>query len=109
MQTNRSMEPSEPKMSSPDTAQTLSLARVRQLALIGAGCTIMLFGLLLAPLPGPGGLPVMLLGGILVLRNSADARRMFVRNKRRYPRVFSPVERIRLKLRERRLRKMNRG
>ncbi|WP_052293771.1 hypothetical protein [Azospirillum sp. B510] len=96
-------------MSPPDTAQTLSLARVRQLALIGAGCTIILLGLLIAPLPGPGGLPVMLLGGVLVLRNSADARRLFVRTKRRYPRMFGPVERIRQKLRARRLRKMNGG
>ncbi|WP_455179863.1 hypothetical protein [Azospirillum melinis] len=96
-------------MSPPDTAQTLSFARVRQLALIGAGCTIILLGLLIAPLPGPGGLPVMLLGGVLVLRNSADARRLFVRGKRRYPRIFSPVERIRLKLRNRRLRKIYGG
>lgn len=103
------MEPGEPQMSPPDTAQTLSFARVRQLALIGAGCTIILLGVLLAPLPGPGGLPVMLLGGVLVLRNSADARRLFVRSKRRYPRIFSPVERIRQKLRARRLRKMHGG
>jgi len=100
------LEPVEPQMSPPDTAQTLSFARVRQLALIGAGCTIILLGLLIAPLPGPGGLPVMLLGGVLVLRNSADARRLFVRGKRRYPRMFSPVERIRQKLRNRRLRKI---
>ena len=103
------MEPGDPPMSPPDTAQTLSFARVRQLALIGAGCTIILLGLLIAPLPGPGGLPVMVLGGVLVLRNSADARRLFVRTKRRYPRMFSPVERIRQKLRARRLRKMNGG
>ncbi|QCG89978.1 hypothetical protein [Azospirillum sp. TSH100] len=96
-------------MSPPDTAQTLSFARVRQLALIGAGCTIILLGLLIAPLPGPGGLPVMLLGGVLVLRNSADARRLFVRGKRRYPRMFSPVERVRQKLRNRRLRKIYGG
>ncbi len=109
MQAIPSLEPCEPSMSRPDPAQTLSFARVRQLALIGAGCTIMLLGVLIAPLPGPGGRPVLLLGGVLVLRNSADARRLFVRGKRRYPRIFSPVERIRVKLRDRRLRKMNRG
>ncbi len=75
--------------------------------MIGAGCTIMVLGLLIAPLPGPGGLPVMLLGGVLVLRNSADARRLFVRMKRRYPRALGPVERFRVKLRTRRQRRMD--
>ncbi|MBP2299127.1 hypothetical protein [Azospirillum picis] len=95
-------------MSEPETASTLSLARIRQLALIGAGCVIILLGVAIAPLPGPGGLPVILLGGVLVLRNSADARRLFVRSKRRYPRLFAPVEHIRQKLRARRKRKMER-
>ncbi|CAO3430884.1 hypothetical protein [Azospirillum doebereinerae] len=99
------MSPSDPDPSPPPFARG-SLARARQLALIGTGCVIITLGLLIAPLPGPGGLPVMILGGILVLRNSADARRLFVRSKRRYPRILGPIERFRVKLRQRRQRRM---
>jgi len=84
------------------TVHAPSLARLRQLALIGTGWTMIGLGVLIVPLPGPGGLPVMLLGGAILLRNSADARRLFVRMKRRHPRLFHPVERIRVKLRRRR-------
>lgn len=85
----------------PSSDRSLSLARVRQLALIGMGWTIIGLGALISPLPGPFGLPVAIVGGIILLRNSAGARRLFVRMKRRYPRLFQPVERIRQKLRRR--------
>jgi len=94
-------------MRRPATARTLSFARVRQLALIGMGWSIIGLGALISPLPGPFGLPVAIVGGIILLRNSADARRLFVRSKRRYPRLFQPVERIRLKLRRRRLKSLS--
>ena len=94
-------------MSSPEpTASVSSLVRLRRFALIGTGCTIIALGLLIAPLPGPGGLPVMIVGGVLVLRNSANARRLFVRMKRRSPRMLGPVDRFRIKLRQRRQRRM---
>lgn len=82
-------------------ARTLSFARVRQLALIGMGWTIIGLGALMSPLPGPFGLPVAIVGGIILLRNSPSARRRFVRLKRRFPRLFHPVERILQKLRKR--------
>lgn len=82
-------------------AASLSYERVRQLVLIGMGWTIVGLGVLIIPLPGPGGLPVIVLGGMLLLRNSADARRLFVRMKRRYPRLFSPIERLRRRWRRR--------
>jgi len=88
----------------PSAEGTISLARLRQGALIGVGCTIILMGLLLAPLPGPGGLPVALVGGAILLRNSPAARRLFIRTKRRYPRMLAPVEKVRLYLRRRRQR-----
>ncbi len=78
------------------------LARVRQLALIGTGWSLIGLGALMSPLPGPFGFPVALAGGVILLRNSANARRLFVRLKRRHPRLLSPVERIRIKLRRRR-------
>ncbi|CAO3453075.1 hypothetical protein [Azospirillum argentinense] len=79
-----------------------TLARVRQLALIGTGWSLIGLGALMSPLPGPFGFPVALAGGVILLRNSAGARRLFVRLKRRHPRLLSPVERIRVKLRHRR-------
>lgn len=79
----------------------LSYDRVRQLVLIGMGWTIIALGLLIAPLPGPGGIPVIALGGMLLLRNSADARRLFVRAKRRWPRLFFPFEALRQRFRKR--------
>ena len=85
----------------PTKAAALSYDRVRQLLLIGMGWTIIALGVLIAPLPGPGGIPVIALGGMLLLRNSADARRMFVRAKRRWPRVFSPFESLRKRFRKR--------
>lgn len=89
-------------MPRPPSAATLSLARLRQMALIGMGWTIIGLGVLISPLPGPLGFPVVVLGGIILLRNSADARRLFVRMKRRFPRLFRPVERLRDHLRRRR-------
>jgi hypothetical protein len=70
-----------------------SLARLRRFALIGTGWALILLGILLSPLPGPGGLPVALLGGIILMRNSPAARRLFVRMRKRFPRALSPVER----------------
>ena len=82
-------------------AAALSYDRARQILLIGMGWTIIALGVLISPLPGPGGLPVIALGGVLLLRNSADARRMFVRAKRRWPRLFSPLEKLRKRFRKR--------
>jgi hypothetical protein len=74
-------------------ASTLSIGRIRQLALIGMGWTIVAAGFLIAPLPGPFGLPVALVGVIILLRNSADARRLFVRMRRRKPGWFAAFDR----------------
>lgn len=84
------------------TVRRPSLARAKQLALIGTGWSLIGLGALMSPLPGPFGFPVALAGGVILLRNSASARRLFVRLKRRHPRLLSPVERIRVKLRRRR-------
>ncbi|KAA0684209.1 hypothetical protein [Roseomonas genomospecies 6] len=84
------------------TIRRPSLARAKQLALIGTGWSLIGLGALMSPLPGPFGFPVALAGGVILLRNSASARRLFVRLKRRHPRLLSPVERIRVKLRRRR-------
>ncbi|MFD1626014.1 hypothetical protein [Azospirillum griseum] len=70
--------------------------------MIALGSVLLLAGVLIAPLPGPGGLPVMLIGGVLVLRHSAVARKFYVRMTRRYPRILGPIERLRARFRARR-------
>ena len=55
---------------------------------------IMLAGVLIAPLPGPMGLPVVAVGLIVVLRNSYKARRSFVRFQRAHPKMLYPVRRL---------------
>lgn len=67
---------------------------MRRYLFLAAGFLIILAGILIAPLPGPGGIPVMMVGAVLVLRNSRGARRRFVRFKRRYPRMAAPAMRI---------------
>jgi len=67
---------------------------LRQRALVIAGWAIVVVGILVSPLPGPGGLPVMLVGAMVLLRNSPSARRSYVRWKRRKPGWFAPAERF---------------
>jgi hypothetical protein len=75
-------------------ASTLSINRIRQLFLIGMGWTIVAVGILIVPLPGPFGLPIAFVGVVILLRNSADARRLFVRMRRRKPGWFAPFDRL---------------
>jgi hypothetical protein len=62
--------------------------------LIVLGVMIVLLGLLLGPLPGPGGIPIIALGLILILRGSITAKKHFVRLHRRYPRFVGPIRRV---------------
>ena len=51
-------------------------------------------GIAVAPLPGPGGLPVIVVGLMLVLRNSFKARRTFVRFQHAHPKMIFPIRRL---------------
>ena len=68
--------------------------RARRLGLVLLGLVVILAGILIAPLPGPGGLPVIVIGLMIVLRNSFKARRHFVRFQRAHPRMVSPIRRL---------------
>lgn len=70
------------------------LRRLLRLGLVGLGGLIVLAGVLIAPLPGPMGLPVAAVGLMIILRNSYKARRAFVRFQRAHPRTLSPVRRL---------------
>ncbi|MBY0431627.1 MAG: hypothetical protein K2Q10_10545 [Rhodospirillales bacterium] len=73
--------------------RTLPRSFLRPLA-VTLGALTILAGIVIAPLPGPGGLPVVLIGMVLLLRNSHGARRAYIRWSRRYPRPFTPLNRL---------------
>jgi hypothetical protein len=68
--------------------------RIRRLGMVLLGLAIIALGILIAPIPGPGGIPVIVVGVMIVLRNSFKARRQFVRLSRAHPRVMSPIRRL---------------
>jgi hypothetical protein len=51
-------------------------------------------GFVLALLPGHLGLPLLVIGLIMVLRNSRKARRKFIHLQQRHPRMVYPVRRL---------------
>jgi hypothetical protein len=79
---------------SADDAARALVARVARWALIGLGVVVILLGIAIAPLPGPGGLPVIVVGLMILLRNSFWAKRQFIRLHRRHPRTVSPIRRL---------------
>ena len=69
-------------------------ARIRRFGMVLLGFAIIAGGILIAPLPGPGGIPVIVIGLMIVLRNSFKARRQFVRLHRAYPKTLYPIRRL---------------
>ena len=69
-------------------------ARIRRFGMVALGFAIIGVGVLIAPLPGPGGIPVIVVGLMVVLRNSFKARRQFVRLNRAYPKTLYPIRRL---------------
>ena len=68
--------------------------RLNKAAGMALGFLVIVLGILIAPLPGPGGVPVITLGLVLVLRASYGAKRLFVRALHRWPRQLSPIRRL---------------
>lgn len=62
------------------------------MALLGGA--IVGLGILMAPLPGPFGVPVMVVGLMILLRSSFSAKRAFVKLQRRHPRIVFPLRRL---------------
>lgn len=71
-----------------------ALLRVLRFALVIVGLLIVIAGVLIAPLPGPMGLPIVVLGLMIVLRNSFRARKQFIRFQRAHPKVVFPLRRL---------------
>src|SRR6516165_5109199 len=70
------------------------VARIGRWLLLTLGGVIMLVGLILAPLPGHIGLPLLVIGLMIVLRNSFAAKRQFVRIQRAHPKMVFPIRRL---------------
>lgn len=63
-------------------------------AAIATGAVVVLAGVVLAPLPGPTGVPVMFVGSVIILRHSSGARRWYIVFSRRWPRLFRMIDRV---------------
>jgi hypothetical protein len=70
------------------------LAKISRFLLLTVGGIVMLAGLVLAPLPGHIGLPLLVVGLMIVLRNSFAAKRRFVRIQRAHPKMVFPIRRL---------------
>ena len=70
------------------------LRTLKRSALMVAGVLVVVLGILIAPLPGPGGFPVIALGLILILRSSYWAKRQFIRAQYARPKWVYPFRRL---------------
>jgi hypothetical protein len=61
---------------------------------VALGLAIVLAGAVIGALPGPGGIPIVALGLVVILKNSRAARRLFIRAQRRWPKALTPVRRM---------------
>jgi hypothetical protein len=68
--------------------------RLSRGALVAFGSVLILFGAIGALLPWHLGLPILIVGLILVLRSSIQARRRFIGLQRRHPKVVFPIRRL---------------
>ena len=68
--------------------------RIKRTGMVLLGFAIIAAGVVIAPLPGPGGIPVIVVGLMIVLRNSFKARRQFVKLHRAYPKTLYPIRRL---------------
>ena len=67
------------------------MAIVFKVILMIAGGLLVALGLAISPLPGPLGLPVVLLGLVLLLRSSTWIKRQFVRLVQKHPKWLGPL------------------
>ncbi len=71
-----------------------ALLRALRFVLVVLGVLVVVAGVLIAPLPGPMGLPVVVVGLMIVLRNSFQARKQFIRFQRAHPKMIFPLRRL---------------
>jgi hypothetical protein len=67
---------------------------VKKVLLMTTGWILVVVGPVVGVIPGPGGIPIVAAGLVLILSQSYTAKRMFLRLERRHPRVFTPIRRF---------------
>lgn len=84
-----------PALIHPQTApRSRTLRVVKRWALMIGGLFVVLLGILIAPLPGPGGIPVIAVGLMLILKSSYWAKRLFIRAQYAKPKWVYPFRRL---------------
>ncbi|MFA4939924.1 hypothetical protein [Brevundimonas sp.] len=78
----------------PSKQHSRTLRVVKRWALMAGGLFVVLLGILIAPLPGPGGIPVIAVGLMLILKSSFWAKRQFIRAQHARPKWFYPFRRL---------------
>ena len=78
----------------PSPPRSRLLRTLKRWALMGGGLFVVLLGVLIAPLPGPGGIPVIAVGLMLILKSSFWAKRQFIRAQYARPRWVYPFRRL---------------
>jgi hypothetical protein len=68
--------------------------RMGRSALMAIGWLLIVVGVVGAVLPGHLGVPLLVIGLIIVLRSSFQARRQFIGLQRRHPRIVLPIRRL---------------
>lgn len=71
-----------------------TLRVLKRWALMAGGVVVVLLGILIAPLPGPGGIPVIAVGLMLILKSSYWAKRLFIRAQYARPKWVYPFRRL---------------
>ena len=77
-----------------DKPRASTLRVVKRWALMIGGLFVVLLGILIAPLPGPGGIPVIAVGLMLILKSSFWAKRQFIRAQYARPKWVYPFRRL---------------
>lgn len=78
----------------PPKPRSRLLRVAKRWALMGGGLVVVLLGILIAPLPGPGGIPVIAVGLMLILKSSFWAKRQFIRAQHARPKWVYPFRRL---------------
>jgi hypothetical protein len=74
-------------MSRTQNTRRRQFAEARRLGFLALGPTLMIVAPIVGLIPGPGGLIVFLAGLAVTLQASRVAKRIYVRTKRRWPRL----------------------
>ena len=87
---------SQTPISTADNAAAIraSVRQLTRLALVVLGGLVIAVGVVLALLPGHLGVPILVIGLMIVLRNSLPARKEFIKLQRKHPNFVFPLRRL---------------